>query len=429
MEFVSTQSDPRSFADRLLCLSLDVGEGVLKSGGEVHRVEDTVERICYAYGATHVEVFAITTLILASVRLPDGSYSSQIRRVPTSSNDFSRLEDYNRVSREVCQRTPPLDEFDAKIKAVKSQKNHSRFLSIACGALTSGAFAVLFGGSLRDCIAGFIIGILLSWLSTSQFRRINALAKTVIMSLLAGILSYVSVLVGLGENVDMIMIGTIMLLIPGLAFGNAMRDLLCGDILAGILKTVQSCLTAILIACGFLLSILIMEPTGVPQGIPPAEHLLWVQLIAAMLGAAGFAVVFCVRKKYVPIATLGGGLTYGVYVLCDALGASLFLAALLAAIFAALFGELCAKLLRAPTVLFVSPFTTPIVPGGNLYYTMSALLAGNDLSLSTNLSSTLLISAGLAAGTMLVTVAVGSVKGGRRARPTASASNGETRPE
>jgi uncharacterized membrane protein YjjP (DUF1212 family) len=71
VKFIPTDTSTRSFADQLLCLALDVGEGVLKNGGEVHRVEDTVERICHAYGASHVEVFAITTLILASVRMED----------------------------------------------------------------------------------------------------------------------------------------------------------------------------------------------------------------------------------------------------------------------------------------------------------------------------------------------------------------------
>ena len=416
MEFVPTDTSTRSFADRLLCLALDVGEGVLKNGGEVHRVEDTVERICHAYGAAHIEVFAITTLILASVRMEDGSYSSQIRRVPRSANHFARLEDYNCVSREVCLNTPSLDEFDEKIKAIKKQKNYPWWLTVPGGGLTAGMFAILFGGSLRDCLAGFLIGVLLSWLSTSHFRNINALAKTVIMSLLAGVLSYALVLVGLGQNLDMIMIGTIMLLIPGLAFGNAMRDLLCGDILAGILKTVQSCLTAILIACGFLISILLMQETSVAQGLSAISHAFAVQLIAAVLGTVGFALMFCMRLKYLPAAAVGGGLTYGVYLLCGVLGATVFVSAFLAAVFAALFSELCARGLHAPTVLFVSLFTISIVPGGGLYYTMSALLSGNRETLSSNFASTLLISAGLAAGTMLVTVAVGAFKSRKKVR-------------
>ncbi|MBQ7381094.1 MAG: threonine/serine exporter family protein, partial [Clostridia bacterium] len=57
------------FADDLLRLALDVGEGMLKNGGEISRVEDTVERICRAYGAEHVEVFTIISVINASVRI------------------------------------------------------------------------------------------------------------------------------------------------------------------------------------------------------------------------------------------------------------------------------------------------------------------------------------------------------------------------
>ena len=163
-----------------------------------------------------------------------------------------------------------------------------------------------------------------------------------------------------------------------------------------------------------LLSILIMEPTGVLQGLLPIQHNVLTLLLVAVLGTVGFAGMFCVRLKYIPVIALGGGLTYGAYVLCLALGASAFLAAFSAAVFAAVFGELCALLLKAPTMLFVSPFTISIVPGGSLYYTMVALLSSNSMSFSSSFSSTLLISAGLATGTMLITIAVGTVKSRKR---------------
>ena len=81
----AVSQEAETYANYLLCLSLDVGEELLKSGAEVNRVEDTIDRICHAYGALHVEVFAINSLIMASVRLADQSYSSQIRRVYASS--------------------------------------------------------------------------------------------------------------------------------------------------------------------------------------------------------------------------------------------------------------------------------------------------------------------------------------------------------
>lgn len=73
-----TEEIVRSAADQILCLSLDIGEGLLKNGDSVHHVEDAVKRICRAYGGKHIEVFVISSLVLASIRMSDGSSSSQI---------------------------------------------------------------------------------------------------------------------------------------------------------------------------------------------------------------------------------------------------------------------------------------------------------------------------------------------------------------
>jgi hypothetical protein len=70
----------------------------------------------------------------------------------------------------------------------------------------------------------------------------------------AAFVSAVAVKLGLGDNESVIMIGAIMLLVPGLAFGTALRDLLCGDLLAGMLKTLQAILASLMIAFGYLLA-------------------------------------------------------------------------------------------------------------------------------------------------------------------------------
>ena len=91
--------DNQSFSDHtaeyLLCLALDIGEGMLKCGAEIHRVEDTIERVCKAYGALHVEIFAIPSVMIGAVRLADGEYSSQVRRVKKGGNNLSLLERLN----------------------------------------------------------------------------------------------------------------------------------------------------------------------------------------------------------------------------------------------------------------------------------------------------------------------------------------------
>ncbi len=398
------EGDP--YANRLLCLSLDIGEEILKSGGEIQRVEDTVERICRAYGAIHVEIFAIHSLIIASVRMADGGYSSQIRRIYHSANHLATLEAFNRISREVCQSKPDLNELDKMIKTEKRRGVSPLWSVLLSYAIITGPFTILFGGSLRDAFAGALVSILLGLISRIRSNYITPLAKILLTSFVAGVLSYLSVLAGIGENVDMIMIGTIMLLIPGLAFGNAIRDLLCGDTVAGILKTVQSCLTAILIACGYALSLFLMG-----RYVPSAEEITVVlhpavEWIAVVLGTVGFAMLFQVRIRHMPVISLMGILTYALYTLSIHVGLSQFMAAFLALIVVSLSAEACARIFQTPTIVFLQPAPVVIVPGGSLYYTMSALLLKKEELLEGHLQNTLQISIGIAAGIVTVSVLV-----------------------
>ena len=89
----------------ILDIALDLGAETLRAGGEIHRVEDTVTRVCRAYGAAAVEVFAITSLITAEIRMPDGAFATRNRRVTTAYNHLARLEAVNALSRTVCKQT------------------------------------------------------------------------------------------------------------------------------------------------------------------------------------------------------------------------------------------------------------------------------------------------------------------------------------
>lgn len=249
-------------AEYLLCLALDIGEGMLKCGAEIQRVEDTIERVCRAYGAVHVEIFAIPSVIISAVRLSNGEYSSQVRRVKRGGNNLSLLERFNEISRYVCQHTPPLSEVDTMIRKAKEKRVYPKWLHFLSYALASGSFAVFFGGSWKDGIAAAVIALVFALIDLIQLDRINQFAKTAMQSLVGGLLSCAAVQIGLGDDIGKIMIGTIMILIPGVFFSTAIRDLLCGDFLAGTLKTVQAVLSTLMIAFGYLLAMFLVG--GVP---------------------------------------------------------------------------------------------------------------------------------------------------------------------
>ena len=78
-----------------------------------------------------------------------------------------------------------------------------------------------------------------------------------IISFAAGLFTILMIAAGLGAHQDKIMIGGIMLLIPGIAMTNSVRDMLTGDIVTGTLRLTNSLLQAAAIACGFALSLMI----------------------------------------------------------------------------------------------------------------------------------------------------------------------------
>ena len=247
-----------NFVEYMLCLALDVGEGMLKNGAEISRVEDTIERICRAYGAEHIEVFTIVSVINASVRMPDGAYSSQMRRVKSTTMNLYKLEGLNNISREVCKTTPPLEEFDGKIQELKRASVYPVRLQVLALATAAGAFTVFFGGKLIDVAIAMVAGALMFCVDNYAPKRLNGIAKTVLSSFIISFLAGISMVIGLGDNGGAIVMGSLMLLVPGVAIGLAMRDVFCGDILSGTLKLVQSCLCALMIAFGYTLAVLIV---------------------------------------------------------------------------------------------------------------------------------------------------------------------------
>lgn len=243
----------------ILDIALDVGAETLRAGGEIHRVEDTVSRICRAYGAERVEVFAITSLIIAEIRMPDGRFATRNRRVRDTYNHLSRLEALNALSRTVCAHPISAEEVRSRLKAIRDYRPVPEWLCYVGGMLATGGFAVFFGGTVLDGLAAAAIAFLLTLFARLRPLHINGMVKSLVSSFAAGVLSVVCVLVGFGNNVDKIIIGTIMLEIPGLSFGNALRDLLCGDTLSGTMRFIQAVLQALMIALGYMAALVLFN--------------------------------------------------------------------------------------------------------------------------------------------------------------------------
>lgn len=251
----------RKDAEKLLGTVLDIGESMLICGGEVSRVEDTMQRICTSYGVARVDPFVITSSIVITLQLTDGDAVTQTRRINRSATDFTGLEELNELSRYLCSHTPPVDEIAAIYKESIQQKEQTKraakmlfgYLIAAC------AFAIFFGGNMWDGCAAALIAVAI-WFLDLYFRKIvpSQMMYLLFAAFIMGTLAMSFKFTGLPFHADKIMIGDIMLLIPGLLMTNAVRDIFSGDTISGMLRLCESLLMAGMIAAGTVAAIFLM---------------------------------------------------------------------------------------------------------------------------------------------------------------------------
>ena len=221
-----------------LDVAMEIGVAILRSGGDVHRVEDSMTRICRAYGAARVGVFAIPSLITAEVTMPDGETVSRMYRVESTYLHLARLEEINALSRSVCAVPEPPDRVREQLTAIRKLRRIPEWLCYVGGMLGAGGFTVFAGGTWRDGLCSALIGAMIVLGQRHRLVRenINPMGVTAVGSFVSGLLAVLCIVFGLGQNLDTIIIGTIMPEIPGLSFGDALRDLLCGDTVSGSLR-------------------------------------------------------------------------------------------------------------------------------------------------------------------------------------------------
>ena len=231
---------------------LDIGQTLLTSGAEINRVEDTLTRLGRAYGAERVDIFVITSDIVLTMQFSDGVELTQTRRISRApSTDFQKLEQLNALSRECCAAPLPIEQLHTRVQAIAAGQIPAPALYIG-SILGAGGFAVFFGGGAFDALAAALMGLLVCFLQQKAlpvFR--NAAIFQFLTALLVGSIVCLTCRRCAVFSADKILIGVIMLLIPGVATTNSARDMLVGHTISGLLRLAESLLLAGALALGF----------------------------------------------------------------------------------------------------------------------------------------------------------------------------------
>lgn len=363
---------------KLLDLATDLGYELAMSGAETFRVEESISLVLKAY-EIDAEVFVIPNCMHISIEPVIGRPLTRMRRIGSHGNDLDAVEKLSGLSRKICAEHPAPEIAAKWLEETKAQKRQYSLLGYLLGNFLGGfGFAFLFGGCLIDALCAGVCGILvglinkfLDKLGANQFFRI------IIAAFVMALPAYTLGCAGIVPNPDAAVIGSLMILVPGLLFTNAMRDIIYGDTNSGINRVVQVLLIAMAIALGTAAAWNVTD--HLLGGFTASDALtqpLWLHGIASLIGCIGFSILFNIHGPGSLLCAIGGFLTWMVYLLVLQLTGNDLTAYFWATLFASIYAEVMARVRKYPAISYLVVSIFPLIPGAGVYFALNYAVKG-----------------------------------------------------
>ena len=184
--------------------------------------------------------------------------------------------------------------------------------------------------------------------------------------------------VGIASNPDAVTIGALMILVPGLLFTNAMRDIIYGDTNSGINRIVQVLLIAVALALGTAVAWnLAASLWGTPVSAAAIPFSIPAECLFSFIGCIGFAILFNIHGPGGILCALGGLIAWFLYRITLEYTGSDIQAYFWGALGASFYSEIMARVRKYPAISYLVVSIFPLIPGAGVYYTMNHAVQGN----------------------------------------------------
>ena len=394
--------------DILLDIATDVGYKLAICGAETYRVEESVNRILAAYGVES-EVFSIPNSLIVGIKTDEGKPITRIRRIAFHGNDLDGVERYNSLSRRICAETPDLDTLNTWLKEAECCVNTYPFPLYLIGHFLVGfGFSILFGGTITDSMCSGVCAILVGLASYLMDKvKITPFFGTLVSAFLMTVAAHTFRAVGIASNIDTVVIGALMVLVPGLLITNAMRDVIFGDTNSGMNRIMQVLLIAMAIALGTASAWNIsVSLWGTPITVPTVSHAYYIQILACLIGCLGFSFIFNIHGSGFFLCVLGGGISWAVYCTAFHFSGNDLLSYFFASVASAVYAEVMARIRKYPAISYLVISILPMIPGAGVYYTTNYLIKGDMINFAAMGIHTISIASMIAVGILLVSTLV-----------------------
>lgn len=236
---------------KVLDLVSMMGEELLRNGAEIARVQETMLMVGKAYGKDHVDVYALSNGIFVTMHHEDQTRCTQIKYVPLTTPNLGRVAAINQLSREICEGKYSLEEAAMRMRKITCMPGFGLLWIAAACAVGGGCFCYLYGGTILDCLATAPVGILLCLFQRIMGRaKISKVMQTIFGSALVTLCGIFIAGMSSRLNMDSIIIGGLIILVPGVPLTTSIRDFFNGDYLSGTIRLIDALLVAICMAIG-----------------------------------------------------------------------------------------------------------------------------------------------------------------------------------
>lgn len=251
LPIVSNPQDFDRHYKKVLKLAIQIGYAMHLNGAETYRVEDSCYHLLNAYRGKDIEVFALANNLSITFTSPDGKDYFAQKRLPAASNNFHKLDLLNQSARSICRNLPDPEEALGEVEEILNQKLYPFWIRIlSCGLIGFG-FTLMIGGSPCGALYAFAIDICLCILLEPLFKsHTNRIFINILGGMIVTFLAWPGHLIGLEEELNLIVSGSFMYLFPGVSLMNSIRDIIASDYLAGMTKLLETLLVALSIAIG-----------------------------------------------------------------------------------------------------------------------------------------------------------------------------------
>lgn len=238
-------------------IAVKAGEILLTSGAEISRVEDTIKRICNNY-KVDCDSFVLPTGIFVSGSMNGYETVSLVKRVKNNAVNLKKIEMVNSFSRELDLKTVSYDEAMKRLDFIQKDPRFNFGLRLASAGLIAFVYTLLFQGVFLDGISALIIGMVVYILKhkVSEISTLKVFEHFVCGFAAAG-LSLLAEKAFPTVNYYKIIIGTIMITVPGVAITNGIKDALYGEITAGISRLAEAAFIVAAVVAGAAIALLI----------------------------------------------------------------------------------------------------------------------------------------------------------------------------